>query len=298
MSCTYIVNPTAGRGLTERLWPSMVAGVAEGDRTEVTTRPGHATELARAAAGKGVRRVVAVGGDGTAAEVARGLIGSDVELGHIPTGAGCDFARALGLPTSPAAAMAALDQLQPMAIDVGTVGDAVFLTVSGVGFDAVVAAEDARTRANGMRGSLPYLLATFKVLRTYRPRPVQLTLDGQVLPQTRALLVAVANSQFYAGGMRIAPYAETGDGMLDVVVVGDLSVADTLLTLPRVFSGAHRLHPKVSFYRARQVDVEAPVPLAAHLAGEPAGTTPIRFGILPRALTVLCGRPVAPMARP
>ncbi len=297
MSCTYIVNLTAGRGLTARLWPELAQGVKDGDRIEVTARPGHATELARSAASQGASRVVAVGGDGTVAEVAKGLIGTGVQLGHVPTGAGCDLARALGLPKKPAEAMAALDRLEPVALDVGTVGEAVFLTVSGVGFDAVVAAEDARTRANGMTGTLPYLLATFKVLRTYRPKLVRLTLDGKAEPEMRALLVAVANSQYYAGGMRIAPYAETQDGLFDVVVVGDLSVADTLATLPRVFSGAHRHHPKVRFYQARQVDVEAPEPLAAHLGGEPAGTTPISFRILPRALTVLSGQAPAPMAR-
>ncbi|MHB1842415.1 MAG: diacylglycerol/lipid kinase family protein [Sulfobacillus sp.] len=298
MSVTYIVNLTAGRGLTQRLWPVLSRSVGKDDHVAVTQRPGHATELARAAVAAGASRVVAVGGDGTVAEVAKGLLRTDVQLGHVPTGAGCDLARALGLPKVPADAMAALDQLRPTALDVGMAGDEAFLTVSGVGFDAVVAAEDARTRATGMTGTLPYLLATFKVLRTYRPRLVRLTLDGQEVAEQRALLVAVANSQYYAGGMRIAPYALTGDGLLDVVVVGDLSVADTLLTLPKVFSGAHRSHPKVSFYQAKEVIVEAPEPLSAHLGGEPAGTTPVTFRVLPQALTVLSGVQAAPMDRP
>lgn len=298
MSVTYIVNLTAGRGLTERMWPTLARSVAKDDRIELTQRSGHATELARAAVASGARRVVAVGGDGTVAEVAKGMLGSSVQLGHVPTGAGCDLARALGLPKSPADAMAALDQLRPAVLDVGMAGDEVFLTVSGVGFDAVVAAEDARTRAAGMTGTLPYLLATFKVLRTYRPRLVRLTLDGKELEAQRALLVAVANSQYYAGGMRIAPYARTDDGLLDVVVVGDLSVVDTLLTLPKVFSGAHRRHPKVSFHQAKEVMVDAPTPLSAHLGGEPAGTTPLTFRLLPQALTVLSGTAVVPMDRP
>ena len=298
MSVTYIVNLTAGRGLTERVWPTLARSVAKDDRILVTERSGHATDLARAAVTSGASTVVAVGGDGTVAEVARGLLGSSAVMGHVPTGAGCDLARALGLPRSPAAAMAALDQLRPTVLDVGLAGDEVFLTVSGVGFDAVVAAEDSRTRATGMTGTLPYLLATFKVLRTYRPRLVKLTLDGKELPTQRALLVAVANSQYYAGGMRIAPYARLDDGLLDVVVVGDLSVPDTLLTLPKVFSGAHRTHSKVRFYQAKEVVVDAPTLLAAHLGGEPAGTTPLTFRLMPRALTVLSGTGAPALVRP
>jgi len=291
----FIVNPAAGRGLTKQVWPRLRASIPADDQVLMTEGPHHATTLARDMVAAGAERVVAVGGDGTATEVALGLRGSDVTMGHVPTGAGCDFAKSIGLPVRPEAAIAALDSLTPLRMDLGISGADAFLTVSGVGFDAQVAAEDRRVRRNGMRGSLPYVIAILKVLTSYRPSPVKLSLDAGRTVEGKALLVAVANCQYYAGGMRIAPYARPDDGWLDVVVVGDLSVPGTLALLPKVFRANHRFHPQVNFYRARTVRIESDPPLKSHLNGEVGPDTPVEFSLDPKSLTVLTGRVPEPL---
>lgn len=298
MTTVYIVNPVAGRGLTRDLWPKLQAGVAGGGEVRYTERPGHATELAQDAVRQGADLVVAVGGDGTATEVALGLRGTQAVMGHVPTGAGCDLRTSLGLPKRPEEALKALGSgsLTIQTIDVGLSGNRGFLTVSGVGFDAEVAAEDARARTTGLRGSLPYLKAIMKVLVSYRPTPIRLIIDEQEALEGRALLVAVANCQYYGGGMRIAPYASPTDGLLDVVVAGDFSVPGTLGILPKVFSGKHRTHPKVAFFTGSRVRIESDPPLASHLNGDPAGLTPIEFSVDPGALRVLAGDIPGPMA--
>lgn len=290
MTTVFIVNPEAGRGLTRDQWPKLEKTISKEHEVIWTKAPGHATELAREAASHGAARVVAVGGDGTATEVAVGLRDTPAVMGHVPMGAGCDFARGFGIPRDPATALAALDTLQETVVDLGLSDDGQgFLTISGAGFDAEVAAEDAKSRSEGMRGALPYLKAILKVLLSYHPTPVRLTLDGGQAIETKALLIAVANSQYYAGGMRVAPYASPTDGLLDVVVIGDLSTVGTLGLLPKAFSGAHRTHSKVTFHRAQSVKVESDRPLMCHLNGEAAHTTPMTFSLAPASLRLLAG---------
>lgn len=295
MTSVFIVNPIAGRGLTKGIWPKLERALPKESEIRWTEGPGHATVLARELARAGAERVIAVGGDGTATEVAMGLRGTGAVMGHVATGAGCDFAKSIGLPSGPEKALAALDHLRPIRMDVGISGDSGFLTVSGVGFDARVAEEDQRARTRGMRGTLPYLLAILKVLAGYRPSPVRVVLDGEHIVDGKALLVGVANCQYYAGGMRIAPYAVPTDGLLDVVVIGDLSVPGTLALLPKVFKAGHVTHPKVHFYRAKSVRIESDPPLKSHLNGELSHETPVDFSLDPLSLNMLVGTVPEPL---
>jgi diacylglycerol kinase family enzyme len=84
--------------------------------------------------------------------------------------------------------------------------------------------------------------------------------------------------------MMICPEAEPDDGLFDVLLIGDLTKRDLLLTLPKTYRGRHLPHPKAEVLRGATVDVDADEPLPVELDGEQPGTTPVRFEILPRAL--------------
>lgn len=291
-----VVNPTAGRGRTARIWPELRQLLPAGSTVILTKAPGHASEVAAEAARQGADVVLSVGGDGTAAEVATGLLGTGVPMAVIPTGAGCDIVRALGLPNNPRMVLERFlaGRLHVAAIDVGLINGRLFLTVAGVGFDAEVAQEDARTRRPGVHGTWPYLLAILRVLFRYRPTPLSLRIDDTE-QCGRYLMVAICNTQHYAGGMRIAPTASPNDGLLDVVTVGDLSLLETLAALPRVYQGTHRTHPDIHFYRGRKVTIEAPEPLVAHAGGEIVGTTPLTVEVRPVALHLYVDRLIEPL---
>jgi len=96
--------------------------------------------------------------------------------------------------------------------------------------------------------------------------------------------VVVANGRYFGGGMMIVPEASPDDGLLDVLLIGDLTKRDLLLTLPKTYRGRHLPHPKAESFRGKTVTVDAPEPLPIELDGEQPGTTPARFEILPRAL--------------
>jgi diacylglycerol kinase (ATP) len=236
--------------------------------------------------------VVAVGGDGTVSHVARGLAGSDTALGIIPAGNGNDFSRAIGVPTAPAAAARLALEARPRAVDLGRVHarreHVAFVNVAGCGFDAEVL---RRTRAGGPAGgAFLYFGGILRTLSAFRPLPMRLTVDGRIL-ERRVLGVAVANGPAYGGGMRIAPHALLDDGLLDVLVVGDVSRLQLLALLPRMYSGTHVSHHLVESYRCRQLTVE---PLVARYVGcqadgELLEQLPATFSVEPRGLLCVAG---------
>ena len=288
-----VVNPAAGGGRTARAWPT-IAGELNRARLTFesawTTRRGHATELARRAAGAGWPLVVAVGGDGTLNEVVNGVTdprGTPLATtGAVLTGRGRDARRNFDLAADWRLAARRLGEGPDTPFDLGaaewTDGTRrYFVSAAGAGFDAAVA---RRAASRGGFGTLPYLLAAVEGLVAHRPMPATLAVDGGPEQSAPLTTVVVANGAWYGGGMQIAPPADPADGALDLVVIGALGRGELLRWLPAVYRGAHLANPKVSLRRVRQTAVGGPSPIPTHVDGEPAADTPVTFRLYPRAL--------------
>lgn len=304
-----MLNPAAGR----RRGPARVGrarAALERSGLDVTVHVSSSMDdlavVARSALVRG-HGVIAGGGDGTAG-VAAGLAADhDGVLGLVPTGSGNDLARHLGIPHHGIeAAVDIIEHGDVARVDLGaatTAGGATtwFTTVAGTGFDA-----EANRWANTqdrLTGTPLYVLAVLRTLRTYAPRRFRITIDDEVA-ETRAWLVAVANTRTYAGGMTIAPAASMHDGLLDVCVVGPVSRAGFLRAFPGVFRGTHLRHPMITMRRGRTVSIEladaavAP-PGARHetslpelwASGEPVGRLPARLTAHPGKLRVVVAAP-------
>jgi diacylglycerol kinase (ATP) len=310
MRALLVHNPAAGGGRSARLLPRVLECLsAAGAEVQVhrTVSLADACVASRQAAGS-VDVVIAMGGDGTVGACAAGLAGACAAgladagaaagaagdrqapvaaLGVVPAGGGNDAARNFGLPfTDPLATAAMLPSLGVRRADLVRAGDHFVLNAAGAGFDAEVSRR-ANQRLSAAPARLRYVAAVLTELAGGRPRDFRLRLDGRVL-ETSAWLVAVANSQSYGGGMRIAPAARLDDGLLDVVVIGgELSKPGFLTTFPKVFSGRHVEHPAVHVHRAMRVELEAERPVAVHVDGEPAGMLPASFQVAPAAIAVL-----------
>jgi diacylglycerol kinase (ATP) len=307
MRALLVHNPAAGGGRSQRLLPEVLERlrtVGIDPEPYRTSSLQDATAAARKAAGS-MDAVLAMGGDGTVGACATGLAnaaaatgasgaGAIAALGVIPAGGGNDAARNLGLPfADPIAAATLLPSLVRRRIDLVRTGELFVLNAAGAGFDAEVS-RIANQRFSRAPARLRYAGAVLAELAVGRAAGFRLRLDDRVI-ETSAWLVAVANSQSYGGGMRIAPRAMLDDGLLDVVIVsGELSKAGFLRTFPKVFSGRHVEHPLVSCHRATRVDLEADRPVAVHVDGEPAGATPASFEVVAGAIAALAGeRPPA-----
>lgn len=303
MAALFIVNPAARGGRGSRAEARIEAAVASLDvraRVVRTKAPGGAESLAAEGLRDGFSPVVAVGGDGTVHEVVNGLLRARLskdplepagwtppQFGVIPTGSGNDFARAAGLPADIEGAVQLILEGPRRRIDAARCGDRAFVNAASVGFDAEVAAIVANA-SSLLRSSGPllYPLALARALPRYTVRPMRIELDGSVL-ERRALLVAVANGPYYGGGFRICPEADPGDGWLDVLVLGDLTLLRAIRLLPRLRAGTHIGAAQVELFRARVAKISnmsAPV----QLDGEPAGTSPSEFRLMAGALS-LCG---------
>jgi diacylglycerol kinase (ATP) len=248
-----------------------------------------------------VDAVVAMGGDGMVGACAAGLAdaGPDARaaLGIVAAGGGNDVARALGLPVDdPLAAAGLLPELVRRPVDLARADSRRFLNVAGAGFDAEVN-RLANQRLRRAPATLRYVGALVAKLAVEQPARFTLTLDGRA-EELAAWLVVVANGRSYGGGMRVAPDARFDDGLLDVVVIGNLGKPGFLATFPKVYSGRHVEHPLVSVHHASRVELASDRPRTVYADGEHAGELPMVFEIEPSALTVLATRDAPGLAPP
>ena len=212
------------------------------------------------------------------------VVGSTTRLGLIPAGTGNDVARYFGIPRKdPLAAADRVIAGRTRTIDLARSGSKYFVTVLAAGFDAIV-----NERANAMtrpRGQMRYNVATLAELRTFRPLPYTLDLDGRTI-ELEAMLVAVGNGPSFGGGLRITEGAILDDGLLDVVVIKPMSKAGLIRTYPKLFNGTHTSHPQYEHHRVTSVTVAAPG-IVSYADGERFGALPLTIECAPGALTVL-----------
>lgn len=286
-----IVNPAAGNGRGAKLARTLAeefraAGISL--ELAVSPGPGEAARLAAGAVDDGHRTIVAVGGDGTANEIANGMIGSHAVLGLYPIGAGNDLARTLGYPRGRRRHIARfLAQARPRTIDVGEVNGRVFLNVAGVGIDGHVA-ERIRASARVVGQRFGYLVGALVSIATYRPQAMEVRIDG--VPRLgRFLTVVASNGRYFGGGMHPAPRARLDDGELDVTVAGDLGRLDSILALARLYRGTHENGTTIVTLRAKRVEIDLERALPMQVDGEVARVEHLEIGVRPAALVVLAG---------
>lgn len=282
-----IVNPHAGNGRAGRELPKVEAelrrrGIAF--HTERTRSIEHARELARAAVSAG-ETAAALGGDGLIGAVADELKHTDAVLGVLPGGRGNDFARALGIGLDPVAACSVLAAGAVRPLDLGEVAGHTYIGIASCGFDSV--ANRIANETKLIRGNLVYAYGAIRALITWKPATFEVRLDGGPPRTVRGYSIAAANSKAYGGGMLLAPHADLGDGMLDVVMISQAPKLRFLRLLPTVFKAEHVREPNVEIIRAREVEISAERPFTVFADGDPIAELPARIRALPAAVRVL-----------
>jgi diacylglycerol kinase (ATP) len=302
---SVVVNPRSGAGRARRKLAELDRGLRRlGIQYELleTRYPGHASALARAAFASGCDVLGVVGGDGTLNEVSQAYVNDEgaplvgPPLALIPSGTGGDFARCCGFAADPLDS--ALERLLARKLREADLGllrlnDAseqpisrTFINIASAGISGDVD-ERVERGPKWLGGKLAFLLATLGATWGYRNVPVSISIDGKLWHEGPVLLVAIANGQYFGGGMQVAPAADWGDGLFDVVCVGDLTRSQFLTQFPKVRRGAHLELESVRSSRGcnvtiRPLDLERPVLM--DVDGETPGYLPIDAQILPRAL--------------
>lgn len=293
-----IANPAAKHGVTERLLPAverLMDGVADCELA-LSSAPAHALALARDA--QGFDTVVAVGGDGTVHEIVNGIMerpeGDRPAFSILPTGSGNDYARALGIPFDLATAVREIGSAERRRVDLGLCNGVWFANSLAIGLDARVTAKAVEMKVTTGWSGLPlYLRSLFYVLlRQFHDHPVRLSFDGEQPADVRLLALAMTNGPTYGGGFRITPDAIADDGVLDVCLIGPMSLPSALVRLPLVILGKHRNLKPVTMSLHTAVELWSDAPVEGQIDGEVMLETHYDVRIVPGAFEV-----VAPAVR-
>lgn len=274
----FIVNPISGWYRKNIIISHLQK---KGYKVVLTEYGGHAEKLAREATEK---VIVAVGGDGTVNEVARGIVGTDKVLGIIPCGSGDGLALHLGISRYYRRALKTIEDCRITAIDSATINGKPFFSVCGVGFDAVVSERFAKS---GKRGIISYIEQGLKTWMEYAPEKYLIDIDGNSW-ENDAALITIGNSSQWGNNAKIAPLADIGDGLLDVTIVDMFGVEDIPSLSYLLMTGQLNENQKVHCYRGKKITISRKVIGPVHADGDwfNAGTT-LEIRILPESLNVI-----------
>ena len=285
---TFIVNPISGgkdkSGILAAIGKYMDLSVCRYDVRQ-TFRAGEAEEIARASKSD---IVVAVGGDGTVSEVAKGLIGSKKALGIIPCGSGDGLALHLGISREPAKAVKVINDAVRATIDVASIAGRPFLVTAGVGLDALVSWDFAASKKRGLATYIQTALEDW-----INKKPEHYIVEcGSDSWSGKAVFVTVGNANQWGNEAKITPLASLTDGMLDVTIVEPFEALEIPDLAARLMTGAiSGTNRRVHTMRGTSVHIHRDAPGPAHFDGDPfqAGED-LFFDIIPAALNIIIPR--------
>ena len=309
MNTFVIVNPRAGSGRTGRRWPDMsrhLSGAIGDFDHAFTAGVGDATALAGKAVEAGAGLIIAVGGDGTISETVNGLAADDglprqgCAFAAISAGTGADFARSLAPGDGSYDPVAAIASGRQRRIDLGRItytgadGQTrrrLFINIASFGLSGTVdRAVNAERMTGWLSGRAAYYWATLDALRRHHAAAVQLTIDDEPALTLDMHMVAIANGQYFGGGMRVAPQARLDSGEFEIIILRGGSKWTLVRDLGQVYRGAHMDHPMIIARRGHRIHAEAVdrngEKIPVDIDGESPGNLAATIEVLPGALVL------------
>lgn len=303
-----VINPRSGGGKTGRDAQEVARKLADVTgplSVALTSGPMDASRITSHALHEGFERIIAVGGDGTINEVVNGFfvdgepINPEAEFSILNLGTGGDFRKTFEIGSGFDASLQRIAEGRVRRIDIGRLsfvtadgksGKRHFANIASFGLSGDVV--DRVNRAVLMKrfaGRFVYTWASLNGILRYRAKPVRLKIDTVFDEVVTISTCAVCNGQFFGGGMRVAPDAAPDDGMLDVIIMGDAPLRQSLSSMNDIYTGAHINNPNVKVVRGKSI-IATPVeategaPVLIEADGEAPGMLPAMFELLPRAI--------------
>lgn len=285
----FIVNPIAGGGRSNALIPLIEDTMNKYKieyKIEISEKPELAIRISEENIDK-YNTVVAVGGDGTVNEVAKGIINKGYGvLGIIPGGTGNDMAKSLGIPMDPKEAIKDIIKGHKKMIDIGRVNSSNFLNITSVGFDAEVVLNNLKIRKK-IKSHLSYAISVIYTLIDFKNKKVKIDIDGKQINKSIVLL-AVGSGKYYGGGMKVLPEAELDDGYLHICLISDISKLKLLLLFPTIFNGHHIKHTKyVKSYLAKSVSIIGEEEMPLNIDGDVTCAKEVNICLEDKKLSVI-----------
>ena len=303
-----IINPAAGSGAGHDLFRHReheLLDVIGEFELRFTSQRGDAETITAHALREGPRDIFVVGGDGTINEVVNGMFAGESpahaagsRLALLGGGTGSDLMRTLGLDSFDNTLEAIRDR-RSIEVDVakvvcqcrssGSLVERLYVNIASFGLSSMANLEVSRFSAIG--GSVAYAAATAWSLIGWSNPRVRITYsnaEGALRAYEGAVVMgAFANGRYFGSGMLIAPGAELADGLLNMVLVGDMRRRDIVRFARHLYDGSHIKHPDVVSAVATRVDVEGPANVMIEADGDVLGHLPASFELSPHTLSVV-----------
>lgn len=285
----FVVNPEANERISLKKWKQIEYSLNkynfEYDREFTKTRK-ESVELIKY--DKKHRKIIMVGGDGTANAAVEGIMQNDSEkiLGVIPTGIANDISKTFDIYSNPNKLCYNISRGGVKEVDVGEVNGKYFLGFASLGFDAMTLKE--RNRRCFLRGKLAYYISGLKAFSKYTSKKMTIKVNENEIDKNVFLMV-ISNIKHYAAGMKIAPYAEPDDGLLDLCLIeGESDLRIVLRNLSLVYSGKHINNPEVYYCQSKQLEVLTKEPVLWEIDGEFVGEdTYFKFNLANKKIKML-----------
>lgn len=305
-----IINPHAGSGKTMSKWvPAERKLYAKGVeyRTAYTDHRYHATELAYKAAGKGYRKILAVGGDGSVHEAFAGIMkwceenGADpleFTLGVFPIGSGNDWIKTCRVPKKTEEVISLISEEHTINLDVIKLVNAqsnpsYMLNVGGMGFDSHVCKRVNIQKESGKRGRRIYLNALLHTVKDLQAINLKFISDGEEIFSGECYSIALGNGEYSGSGMRQVPGAKIDDGLIDYMICPKISVSTILKEIPKLLNGKIRQSKaELIFGRGRELEIIPLDSLSADIFevdGEIEGRCPVKISFTGQQIKAIGG---------
>lgn len=294
MKVKIILNPYANRWGAQKQ-AEAIRSAAQNANLDfdltITEKRLQGSQLAKEATHGDYQAIIAAGGDGTINEVVNGLINASddtptLPLGILPIGTGNDLNDMVGLPRNIDEIMTIIANGKTRQIDAGRVNDRYFHNNCALAMEPMVTLENEKMTR--LSGNIRYIAALLKSLLKLQAWDMKITWDdGEFVGPT--LLLSVCNGPRTGGQFMMAPGAKFDDGLFNFIHAPDLPMIQVLGILPRLFSGTHINHPKVSHLQTTRLTIESNPGTPIHTDGEiiAESATRIEYEILPGKLTLL-----------
>jgi len=283
----FIINPISGVGrqrtVVKAIRRNLDLSLFEYN-ISYTKYPHHAIEIAKEAVSNGFHIVVAVGGDGSANEVAQGIIKSNTVMGIIPVGSGNGLARHLKIPFNIAKAIDVINKLKTEKIDTARINGKLFISIAGIGFDALIAEKFALGKR---RGFWSYFKKTILEYFKYSPLEYTINIDQKQIKRD-ALLISFANSSQFGYNASISPTASISDGCVDLCIVNKMSAFRAAILAHKLFLKNIDSSKYIEVFKVTEAFISCKEPASSHIDGDPGERlTEIHINIQPKTLSII-----------
>lgn len=285
----FIVNPISGHH-NKNHFPDLVETYIDKNKYDYkivfTEHANHASELTMKAIDDGFEYIAAVGGDGTINEVAKCLIGKEQILVIVPFGSGNGLANHLGLPFKIEKHIKeVVNKGKVYKIDTATMNGIPFISIAGIGFDALIADYFAKDEN---RGFITYAKLVTEKYPNYRQKEYTLILDDNNVIECKPFFVTFANSSQFGYNAEISPKASVQDGLIDVCIFKKPNILEVPIVATYFLAKQIDKSNFIDIHKAKKIQVIRKVDEIANIDGEPVEMSKdIIVEIKPLSLNIL-----------